>query len=113
MSDYKITGPNCDKCGLPYNYTGDIIGDPGQYVCQCGITPHATSPAPPINPIAVSPALCLGCSKRQAILDDLAQYIQFADAKRYDPRVEVMMEKLGYTWDEGIAGYSKARGIQV
>lgn len=28
---------HCSKCGKPFIYVGDIIGDPKDYICQCNV----------------------------------------------------------------------------
>ena len=33
MNDF--TSPLCSKCGLPYTYVGDIIGDRTKVICTC------------------------------------------------------------------------------
>ena len=27
----------CPKCGKPYTYIGDVVGDPKSYICQCDV----------------------------------------------------------------------------
>ena len=91
----NYTTSMCDKCGKPFVYVGDIIGDAKDYVCCCGGTGFDGFPKLPELKVDMVKY------KMMKALENLHQYFSEESVEISEETFELLEELFGelpYNW---------------